>query len=196
MRIRSVRRFQIDVSKELEDLNIAETTCNKHYPQVSKKGTSHLFLWVCAHHMHCVGFHMIPGSEGCKDAHASLYEDAPIAPRCLMYDCACKLCEYSKAREGGFFRNTRFYHDEFHGFKHQCPKFLTASRLGPNPTTSGTNSSVAEQINGFLGRIKAVSKFMSQSHFVFYLQFFIHQWNAQNRAKHSRILNTAFQGEV
>ena len=66
-----------------------------------------------------------------------------------MYDVACKFSEYVKAREGGYFKDTMFFHD---GFKHQCPKFLTASRLAPNQTTTGTNSFVAEQINGFLGR--------------------------------------------
>ena len=135
MRLRSVRRFQIDVQRQKEHDKMPEVECNKYYPQVSKKGTSHLFLWVCAHHMHCLGFHMIPGSEGCKDAQASLYEYAPTAPKCVMYDCACKLCEYRKAREARFFKDTQFYHDEFHGFKHKCPKFLTASRLDTNKTS-------------------------------------------------------------
>ena len=59
---------------------------NKDFPKMIKKGTLHLILWVCAHHMYCMGFHEIPGSEGRKDAQASLYEYAPCASGCIMYD--------------------------------------------------------------------------------------------------------------
>ena len=38
--------------------------CNKYFSQVSKRGSTYLFLWFCPLHGHYYGFHMIPGSEG------------------------------------------------------------------------------------------------------------------------------------
>ena len=42
-------------------------------------------------HGHCYGFHIIPGSEGRKDPHASLNTHCEIAPKNIVYDFACSL---------------------------------------------------------------------------------------------------------
>ena len=91
---------------------------------------------------------------------------------------------------------TQFYHNMFHGVNHKCLSFLGSQRLSKNQMNTGTNSSACEQINLFLQRIKVALKLMSQNHSLFYLQFFIHQWNRCNRKSHSAILSTAFQGAV
>ena len=48
-----------------------------------------IFLWLCPKHVHCQGFHMIAGSEGRTDAHASLYCYAEEAPGNLFCVCVC-----------------------------------------------------------------------------------------------------------
>ena len=189
--LRQVRSFKADnVTKGKE-----EVECTKNYPNVSKKGMSYLFLWVCAHHMHCMGFHMIPSSEGSKDASASLYTHAEKAPLGIFYDNACELAEYVKSRESGFFANTQFYHDKFHGFSHKCPRSLDSGRIN-SLITKGTNTSVCEEINSFLQRIKGAGRLMSQNHFAFFLQFFIYQWNRDNRLKYGKHLSTIIDGMV
>ena len=119
-------------------------------------------------------FHVILGSEGRKDASAALYTRAEHSPSVVFYDHACSLSEYVKNRESGFFQETRFFHDVFHGFTHKCSaSFRSNTVLG----FDGANTSICEQFNSYIQRIKSSVKLMSQTHFMFYLQFFIQQWN-------------------
>lgn len=169
--LRKMRSFPIDVEKES---SVPSTTCTKKYPVVGKKGTSYLFLWFCPLHGHCYGYHMIPFSEGRKDPSASLYLFKENAPDIIMYDFSCKLDEYTRNRESGFYRSTRFFHDIFHGYTHKCGSTFRSDRLkGLNVI----NSSICEQFNSFLQCVKKSAKLMSQVHFNFYVQFFIHVWN-------------------
>ena len=80
-RMRTTRGFSIHkkTSVNFDDVPDANR-CQKSFPMVAKKGTTYLFLWFCPVHGHCYGFHIIPNSEGRKDAATSLYgylEDAP-----------------------------------------------------------------------------------------------------------------------
>jgi len=177
--IREMRQFSIDSkasSVKYDDL--PESKCNKIYPQVTKKGVSYLFLWFCPLHGHCLGYHIIPGSEGRKDAAASLYTHLPTPPEEIFYDFACSLSEYNHNRESGYFKNTRYYHDVFHGFTHKCSKVFRCDRLNG---FGGLNTSICEQFNSFIQNIKVSSKLMNQAHFNFYLQFFIHIWNQKKQ---------------
>ena len=174
--IRQMRRFPIDKKMKQGQIydDAPDIRCEKLFPQVSKKGTSYLFLWFCPQHGHCYGYHVIPESEGCKDAASSLYLFMEKAPEIIMYDFACSLSEYVKNREAGFFQDTKFYHDYFHGFTHKCSKSFRCDKL---LGFSQINSSICEQFNAFIKKIKKSSKLMTQSHFNFYLQFFIEIWN-------------------
>ena len=146
------------------------------------------FLWFCPQHGHCLGYHIITGSEGRKDAHASLYTHLHKPPSNIFYDFACSLSEYSKNRESGFFADTRFFHDIFHGYSHKCCHTYKCNRLdGMN----AINTSICEQFNSFLQRIKSSAKLMKQSHFSFYVQFFIHQWNLKILQSNEKRMNIA-----
>ncbi|XP_057294962.1 uncharacterized protein LOC130623486 [Hydractinia symbiolongicarpus] len=174
--IRKMRSFSMD-KREIKDTandDTPDVRCRKVYPDVSKKGTTYLFLWFCPYHGHCLGFHIITGSEGRKDALASLYTHLEKGPETIFYDFACGLSEYAKNRESGYFQDTRFFHDVFHGFSHKCSQAYNSSRLSG---MNSPNTSICEQFNSFLQRIKASAKLMGQAHFTFYVQFFIHQWN-------------------
>ena len=87
--------------------------------KTSAMGTSYLFLWGF---FHCYSFHVIPGSEGRKDAAASLYMHSTEAPTDLFYDFTCSLSEFNQDRESGFFSDTRYFRDVFHGFTHICTR--------------------------------------------------------------------------
>ena len=186
--LRSPRLFEIDRKKTSKRDNFdddPDKLCSKSFPMVSKRGTTYLFLWFCPAHGHCYGFHIIPGSEGRKDAANSLYCYLEKAPETIFYDFACSLDEYCKNRETGYFGNTRFFHDIFHGYTHKCSKIFKSNRL---LGYDGINTSICEQFNSFLQCIKASCKLMTQEHFTFYVQFFIHQWNIA-RKRSSKTLN-------
>ena len=95
--------------------------CDKMYPKIALKGSAMMFLWFCPMHGHCYGYHIVNGSEGRKDPCHSLYTHLEKAPEIVYYDFACQLEEFSLNREAGFFCDTRFFHDVFHGFAHKCP---------------------------------------------------------------------------
>ena len=176
--IRKVRSFSIDLEKGPKENfdDTPDTHCQKSYPIVSKKGVTYLFLWFCPSHGHCYGYHIITGSEGRKDAANSLYTFLEKAPKYVFYDFACSLDEFVKNRESGFFENTRFFHDIFHGYTHKCSDIFKSNRL---LGFKGLNTSICEQFNSFIQCIKASSKLMTQEHFTFYVQFFIKRWNVQ-----------------
>ena len=171
--IREPRKFTIDKNAIGNyDDKPDDSVCSKIYPSV--KGISYLFLWFCPAHGHCYGYHIIPHSEGRKDAAASLYSFIKKPPSEIFYDFACSLEEYTRNRESGFFSETRFFHDIFHGYGHKCSGVFKSNRLlGFN----GLNTSICEQFNSFLQCIKTSAKLMTQEHFTFYVQFFIYQWN-------------------
>ena len=113
---------------------------------------TYLFLWFSPRHGHCYGFYIIPGSEGRKDPVAALYTHMEIPPKCIFYDHAFSLSEYVKSRESGFFKNTRVFHDVFHGFTHKC---LTSFRYADLNCFSQVNTSICEQFNSYIQIIKS-----------------------------------------
>jgi len=192
--LRNVRLFEIDKTTAVTanfDTKPDEL-CNKSYNSyVSKKGATYLFLWFCPAHGHCYGFHVIPGSEGRKDPANSLYTFLEKAPEVIYYDFACSFSEYTKNRESGYYENTRFFHDIFHGYRHKCSSIFKSNRiLG----FKGINTSICEQFNSYIQCIKASCKLMTQEHYTFYLQFFIHQWNNKKKESFLKNLKTAIAG--
>ena len=154
---------------------------------------SYLFLWFSTQHGYCYGFYVIPGAEGRKDPADALYTHIVKAPDVTMYDLCCGLSEYVHNRESGFFKNTRSFHDVFHLFTNKCtPVFRCNKLIG----FDGVNSSICEQFNSFLQKIKTSAKLMSQIHFTFYMQFFIYIWNSQKIRSFNKKRSIAVSGEL
>ena len=192
--LRNVRQFTIDHERSAQNHDDEPhqfERCSKSFPQVSTKGTSHLFLWFCAKHGHCYGFHIIPGSEGRKDPFASMLTHMEEPPSQVFYDFACNLHEYTLNRESGFGRNIQFFHDIFHGYSHKCSPVYKSSRL---LGFEGVNTEICEQFNSFIQCLKYTVRQMSQVHFVFYLQYFIHAWNRRKAARYEQHLLIALAG--
>ena len=166
--VRVLPKYSKNVSKSFTE------QCKKDFPKPSKHNWTYLFLWFCAKHHHCYGFHIIAGAEGRKDAFASAYKYMQSAPPIVYYDFSCSLSEYALNRQPDFFRNTRFFLDEFHSFGHTCGDNHKAKRIKgiPHP-----NTSICEQFNSYLKGFVYTSNKLTQSHFTFLLQLFIHIWN-------------------
>ncbi|XP_041347204.1 uncharacterized protein LOC121367125 isoform X1 [Gigantopelta aegis] len=166
-----------------------EEKCNKIFPQVSRKGTTYLFLWFDPkHYGHCYGYHMIPGSEGRKDPFTSAYLYLEKAPEELFYDFSCQLEEYCLNREPGYWQNTRFWHDVFHGFSHKCPVTYKSRRI---LSLRKMSTEICEQFNSFIQRIKYSARAMSTGKFNHYLQFMIHHWCIKKKASFQKRCNVA-----
>ena len=103
-----------------------------------------------------------------------------------FYDFACNLQEYCLNLESGFYSNVRF----FHGFTHKCKVYNSTRLLG----FEEINSEICEQFNSFIQCIKASASQMSQTHFVFYLKFFILIWNEREKNSYNKRLVVALGG--
>ena len=177
-RVRDLPSYDISKSSKKDTLG---DQCRKSFVSATKSGTTYLFLWFDPLHGHCYGFHVITTSEGRKDPFASAYMYMDTAPDEVFYDFSCQLEEYALNREPKFWRNCRFYHDIFHGFSHKCPYVYMSRRI---PALNiGINSEICEQFNSYIQKIKHSARAMNQSHFTFYLQYFIHRWNVQKHRK-------------
>ncbi|KAL4221197.1 hypothetical protein ACF0H5_019461 [Mactra antiquata] len=200
LKLRNIRQFSIDNENTVrrnvdhDDGTLDFEKCQKLFSksQNSAKGTSNLFLWFCADHGHCYGFHMT-GAEGRKDPAASLYSYLETPPKDIFYDFACNLQEYCLNRESGYFKNVRFFHDIFHGYSHKCSRAFSSGRL---QGFESINSEICEQFNSFIQCIKKSGRQMSQIDFCFYLQFFLHEWNERKRTLYNKKLRIAMAGLV
>ena len=177
-RLREMPQYVVTKEKTSDD---TDKTCHKAFYNATKGGTTFLFLWFDPLHGHCYGFHVITSSEGRKDPFSSAYLFMETPPTEIFYDFSCQLEEYCLNREPKFWRCCRFYHDIFHGFSHKCPYVYMSKRI---PALDiGINSEICEQFNAYIQKIKYSAQSMNQSHFIFYLQYFIHRWNKAKKKK-------------
>ena len=190
--IRKQPMYRIDQEKRnYDNLPTVDDVCAKKFPNVSYGGFGYMFLWFCPVHGHCYGFHLISGGEGRKDPFSSLFKYMPNAPTDVFYDFACQLSEYCLNREPQYFLCTRFWHDLFHGITHKCGKCFKSSRVCG---MVGVNSEICEQFNSYLQNIKYTASHLTQSHFMFFVQFFIYLWNKEKTAKFQNIIGIALAG--
>ena len=190
--IRKQPKYNINPSnKNYDNTPTVDDICRKKFPSVSYGGFGYIFLWFCPIHGHCYGFHLIQGGEGRKDPFSSLFKYLPCAPEEIFYDFACGLSEYILNREPQYFLETRFWHDLFHSFTHTCGKCFKSSRICE---LAGVNSEICEQFNSYLQCIKYTGSHLSQSHFMFFVQFFIYLWNCEKTTKYQNIINVAIAG--
>ena len=190
--VRKLPKYDIKGSSNYDDPpQDPDGRCSKMYPKVSYGGFGYVLLWFCPIHGHCFGFHLISGGEGRKDPFHSLLKFLPNPPDEIFYDFACGLNEYSLNREPHFFFKTRFWHDFFHGFSHKCPICYRYHRV---TGLEIINSEICEQFNAFIQSIKYTGSHLSQSHFCFYMQFFIWIWNEKKTKGFADIVNQTISG--
>ena len=175
--LRQTRGFPKDATKAsaMYDETPSGNFCHKNYGKLKGCSPAYIFFFFCPAHGHCYGGHIIDGREGRKDPSCALYTHMETAPSILFYDFACSLEEYNLNRESGFWINTRLYHDIFHGYSHVCSPQFKMNKAASQLTA--LNTSICEQFNAYIKRIKLSAEHMTQQKFIFFVQFFLHRWN-------------------
>ena len=195
--IRRTRLFAKDArgaANSMYDEMPAGTYCRKHYGKVKSSAPAYIMFFFCPTHGHCYGGHIIDGKEGRKDPSCALYTHMQNAPKILFYDFACSLEEYNLNRESGFWHGTRLYHDIFHGYSHVCSSVFKLNKVLHG--LEGLNTSICEQFNAYIKRIKPSAEHMGQQKFVFYVQYYIHLWNRDKAANRCEIQRKAALASV
>jgi hypothetical protein len=187
--IRQTRLFAKDAGRAKDrvyDEQPSDNACNKQYGKVRGSSPAYMMFFFCPSHGHCYGGHIIDGKEGRKDPSCAIYTHKKNAPSVVIYDFACSLEEYNLNRESGYWLNTRMFMDIFHGYNHVCsPAFKMNKALYG---LTGVNTSICEQFNAYIKRIKSSAEHMTQTKFVFYIQYFMHLWNVD---KSNKVIETA-----
>ena len=133
------------------------------------------------------------GSERRKDPACSLCNHLEVVPEVIYCDFACSLEEYCMNREAGYFKDTQFFYDIFHGYNHTCSKIYSSKNL---IHLNSVNSSICKQFNSYLQCIKSFAKQMSQEYFMFFLQYMIRLWNEKKKKSFVKKLNIALSGSL
>ena len=162
--VRKMRGFTADktsVNNNFDD--IPSSVCKNSFPQVRKKGTLYLFLWFCPIHFHCYWYHIIPGSEGRKDMAASLYTHFEKVPDKMF-------CTISHS----VYQNLRIIVNlDILRIRLSFMMFFTDIHINTQQ-----HSDVIAYLNSMQQthqNVKASAKLISQIHFCFYFQLFIHE---------------------
>lgn len=164
-------------------------SCVKHsYAYSAKSGITYLYLVFCpVHYGFCWGYHIL-NCEGSKDPFSVLYQYLEKAPEAFIYDAGCIFSEYAHNREPKYFRDTEFFHDNWHGRAHKCPYCFDVRRI---ESLRSINTEICEQFNAYLMKIRYSARAMSQTHFVFHLSFFIHRWNKRMEQNYRDLIKKA-----
>ncbi|GAA5993703.1 hypothetical protein JCM11641_004843 [Rhodosporidiobolus odoratus] len=168
------------------DGDAGDGSCRKYFEQYGKKqglAGGICGLW-CPHGI-CIMYHTMPGAEGRNDVFAALLCYFSVAPEVVVYDYACQLAQYALVREPEFFRNTRFYIDEFHARGHA--KCSAACSIQPamraDPDLRAVNTSAAECAHSTLRRIRKSMRYMTEGHGILLMHTAIQRWNREKLEK-------------
>ncbi|KAE8243408.1 hypothetical protein A4X03_0g7774 [Tilletia caries] len=172
--------------------------CRKFYDEyVKRKRTGGLMALWCTHRL-CVGFHVIPQSEGRNDVFSAIYCHWPIAPSVIVYDFACQLGPYSLRREPDYFKDTLFVVDQMHEKGHtDCSASSRLSTYMRNdPQLQHVYSSAAECGNAGLARIKKTVSYSKQEHAVALVRVFLSIWNRRRIRDAQTTSRTSMRSET
>ena len=143
--------------------------CNKNYCD----GISHtggVFLGRCLPHGIPIHGHVIKGTEGLNDAFSTIVCLWKNAPKLIVSDISCQLCEYSMAREPLFFLNTLFMNDDWHGLDHKCGFVFRMYYLKKLcDKYRNINDQVIEQGNKTVKLLKTAATYMKKETFMNYM---------------------------
>jgi hypothetical protein len=122
---------------------------------VRKRQRSMIWFWFCVKHETVLGFHVIPGSEGRRDAVYSLYRTKQFPPKTIFVDFSCLMEEMALNYLPHFYGKVQFFHDIFHGYGHKCSERFRSNRIS---SYDALNTSTMEQFNSFLQPLNQMVK--------------------------------------
>ena len=132
----------------------AEGCRKKRTAVLGHKSRTGLWIWVCMRHSMIIAFHVIIKGEGRRDPLLSLYRFKETPPSVVFVDCACQAEESAMNWVPQYYRNTRFFHDTFHGFAHKCCARFEGRHQRPH--LPEYNTSLMEQVNSFIQPLRAL----------------------------------------
>jgi Kyakuja-Dileera-Zisupton transposase/CxC4 like cysteine cluster associated with KDZ transposases len=136
--------------------------------------TGGIFTWFCKHGV-CYGFYIIPNAEGRNEAFSFLYKYFKVAPKVVVYDCACQLQDYCLNRQPAHFKHTTFLIDRLHWYNHTtCARSYNINLYRSHVAL---NTQIAEQVNSYLKRLKSSVSQMKQDNFMRCVRFSLEMWN-------------------
>ena len=164
-----------DKLQDLAERKTGDTTCGKYYDTYRKQGLVGGLMVLWCRHSICVGFHVIPTSEGRNDVFSAIYAHWPTAPKVVVYDFACQLAPYCLLREPRFFRDTRFLVDQFHASGHtKCSRASSSTyAMQFDPNLQVINTSAAEVGNSGAAKIRKSVSYMTQGHAIQYTKVYM-----------------------
>jgi hypothetical protein len=118
--------------------------CKKvRWTHIGHRQRSGLWVTMCMKHQTIVGYHIMPQSEGRRDAIFPLYRFMEKPPHAYFADFACGTEETALNYAPAFFKLVQFYHDVFHGCTHLCSDKFCSRRLA---AFAVLNTSLMEQV--------------------------------------------------
>ena len=151
---------------------------------------SYGFVQYMGMHMDFISYKV---EKGGKDPFSLLYKYLETPPKDVFYDFACQLSEYCLNMEPELFKNTRFWHDLFHGIGHKCGICFQSGRVCG---LEGINTEICKQVSDFLQCIKYAAAHLSQGHFTFFLQFFLYLLNKEKTKTYTKQTAIVVAGQM
>ena len=161
--------------------DLPDSCKRQNYLQIGKHAPFHLYVVLdTKHYGHCYGFHLTDKLNA-KELFCPLYMFKEVPPKEYFCDNGCATEEFVLNREPSYFRNCRFFNNGFQGYVHKCLYTHNSKRV---PSLSGVNTEISEQFRSFMKNIRSTAILMEKTNFIFFLQFFIHQWNVMRKSEY------------
>ncbi len=167
--------YQTDADKTIPD----EEVCNKNFAAFQKV-TGGIWKLRCLIHGICLGFHVIPQSEGRNDPFSAVYCHFETAPDTMCGDFNCQVHPYCMSREAEYFANTIFPSDSLHHKGHsRCSEAYNETKFKKKGlrTYKLWNGAAVEERNRVLAKLKEISAHMSLEQFMIQLRLLIEMDN-------------------
>ena len=178
----NVKRLRNKYDNDSVRLDKEDKGCN-HYFEKMRHFTGGVMMFWCPHRI-CLGFHVVPTSEGRDDVFSVLFTRWQTPPKIVIYDFACNLHKYSFSREPKFFANTKFLVDELHGGGHatcsEAYMIKTYKAIG-EATARFVNDSAAESGHKLMKGQKTQLLYMRQENYMMALRL---KMELHNRLTH------------
>ena len=175
--IRKIPQYECDSSPEVESefVEFDKKDFNAH-----RNRTGGLMICWCEHGV-CLGFHVMPTSEGASEVFKLVYSRFETAPEVIVYDNACVLNAYCTAREPIFFANTKILIDRFHSGTSahhincsMCNHIRSYIDCGVD---MGSFDSLAESGNSRLDIIRMSCLYLGPARFMYFVRVFLSIFN-------------------
>ena len=169
-------RYQTDIENKLAE---EDEICSKNFVAFSKR-TGGIWQIRCLIHQICLGFHVIPVSEGKNDPFAAVYTHFSTAPEVMMGDFSCQVHPYCMSREAEYFKNTSFPSDKIHHGTHcRCSECYNEEKYKQKGLQiySLWNGVGVEERNRVIAKLKQVSVHMCLEQFMIQLRLLLEMDN-------------------